>query len=245
MEFRVDLHSHTVASDHAFSTLAEYASQAAARGLCMFATTDHGPALEDSPHPWHFANLRIVPRVMEGVAILRGAEANINDDGSIDLEPWALSALDIVLAGFHHIEPRDAAANTWEFKQAMSSGCVDIITHPGNLRYPIDHEEFLLSARDNGVAVEINGSSSVYSRLNSHDNCVALMRLARKIGNVIALGSDAHIATYLGNFDECKRVMQEAGIGADQILNESPIKVLDFLSGRGHTGLDDLYRHVS
>ena len=63
MQFPVDLHTHTVASYHAYSTIVEYVHQAKLCGIKMFATTDHGPSLEDAPHVWHFGNLKVVPRI--------------------------------------------------------------------------------------------------------------------------------------------------------------------------------------
>ncbi|MCQ1922182.1 DUF1097 family protein, partial [Escherichia coli] len=41
-------------------------------GIKLFAITDHGPDMEDAPHHWHFINMRIWPRVVDGVGILRG-----------------------------------------------------------------------------------------------------------------------------------------------------------------------------
>ena len=52
----------------------------------MFATTDHGPSLEDAPHVWHFGNLKVVPRICEGIAVLRGIESNIMPGGTIDID---------------------------------------------------------------------------------------------------------------------------------------------------------------
>lgn len=49
--YSVDLHMHTVASTHAYSTLHDYIAQAVARGLRLFAITDHGPEMADAPHP--------------------------------------------------------------------------------------------------------------------------------------------------------------------------------------------------
>lgn len=54
MQFPIDLHTHTVASYHAYSTIVEYVHQAKLCGIKMFATTDHGPSLEDAPHVWSF-----------------------------------------------------------------------------------------------------------------------------------------------------------------------------------------------
>ncbi len=40
--YPVDLHMHTVASTHAYSTLHDYVAQAKLNGLKLFAITDHG-----------------------------------------------------------------------------------------------------------------------------------------------------------------------------------------------------------
>ena len=57
--YPVDLHMHTVASTHAYSTLSDYIAQAKQKGIKLFAITDHGPDMEDAPHHWHFINMRI------------------------------------------------------------------------------------------------------------------------------------------------------------------------------------------
>jgi putative hydrolase len=41
--FPVDLHMHTVASTHAYSTLHDYIDEAQQKGIKLFAITDHGP----------------------------------------------------------------------------------------------------------------------------------------------------------------------------------------------------------
>ena len=85
MKYQVDTHTHTVASTHAYSTIHDYLPIARAKGIKLFATTDHGPDMADAPHFWHFVNLHVLPRVVDGVGILRGIEANIkNIDGEID-----------------------------------------------------------------------------------------------------------------------------------------------------------------
>ena len=41
--YPVDLHMHTVASTHAYSTLHDYIAEAKRKGIKLFAITDHGP----------------------------------------------------------------------------------------------------------------------------------------------------------------------------------------------------------
>lgn len=61
--YPVDLHMHTVASTHAYSTLHDYIAEAKRKGIKLFAITDHGPDMADAPHYWHFVNMRIWPRL--------------------------------------------------------------------------------------------------------------------------------------------------------------------------------------
>lgn len=242
MRFLVDLHTHTVASDHAYSTINDYVMQADKNGIAMFATTDHGPDLEDAPHPWHFGNLRVIPHIVDKIAVLRGIEANVRADGSIDLADHYLSRLDIVLAGFHpNLAPSTEEEHTRLIKKVIESGKVDIITHLGNPQYPIKIREVLECAKANNVAIELNSSSGVNTRKGSHDNCVQVARMAKEIGNTLALGSDAHVCYFLGNFKEAEKVIEEAALSYDQIINTSPIKVLDFLESRGHARIESMH----
>ncbi|MGN1280929.1 MAG: phosphatase [Succinivibrio sp.] len=241
MRFPVDLHTHTLASAHAYSTIVEYVSQAAKCGIRMFATTDHGPAVGDGPHPWHFGNLKVVPRICDNIAVLRGIEANIMEDGSIDLEERYAKRLDIILAGFHpNITPSTEDEHTKIYLELIRNGYADVITHPGNPNYPCDYEQVLLAAKEYNVAVEINASSDVHTRFGSHENCLRIAKLAAKIGNTISLGSDAHISYYLGQFEGLSELISQSGIKESQIINTSALKVLDFLESRGRSPIPQI-----
>lgn len=241
--FPVDLHTHTIASDHAYSTLEECIARAPRNGLVMFACTDHGMAIKDSPYRGHFTNMGVIPRICDGnVAVLRGIEANIMDDGSLDIDEQVASRLDIVLAGFHpNLPPSDdVKANTRRLLKVIRSGLADVISHPGVAAYPSDYEAVAECARECGVALEINSSSSINTRLGSHGNCVRIARICKDLGNIVSLGSDAHISYFMGNFEESERVIAEAGLPDSQIINTNPLKVLDFLEGRGHLRIAEM-----
>lgn len=133
--YPVDLHMHTVASTHAYSTLSDYIAEAKRKGIKLFAITDHGPDMEDAPHHWHFINMRIWPRLVDGVGILRGIEANIkNINGEIDCSGKMFDSLDLIIAGFHEpvFAPHDKETNTQAMIATIASGKVHIISHPGN-----------------------------------------------------------------------------------------------------------------
>ena len=161
--------------------------------------------------------------------------------GGLDIEDSILSGLDIVLAGFHpNYMPTTREEHTRLMLDVIASGKVDVIAHPGNPNYPIDLETVLTAAKEHQVAIEINSSSSVNTRMGSHDNCVKVAKLAKKIGNIISLGTDAHFVTYMANFTESLQVLKEADMGYDQVINTSPAKVLDFLESRGHAPIKSL-----
>jgi len=234
--YPVDLHMHTVASTHAYSTLHDYIAEAKRKGIRLFAITDHGPDMADAPHYWHFVNMRIWPRLVDGVGILRGIEANIkNREGEIDCTGPMLSSLDLIIAGFHEpvLPPSDKETHTQAMIATMASGYVHIISHPGNPKFPVDIPAIAAAAAKYNVALEINNSSFIHSRKGSEANCRAIAAAVRDAGGWVALGSDSHTAFTLGDFSECRNVLDEVGFPEDRILNVSPRRLLNFLEARG------------
>jgi len=243
MRFPVDPHTHTVASSHAYSTISEYVAVARKRGVRLFASTDHGPAMPGAPHPWHFGNLKVVPRLLDGVGILRGIEANIIDTaGRIDLPEDISVPLDLVLASLHEpcFPPATSEEHTRALVSAIRGGRVDVVGHPGNPAYPIDVEAVVRAAAEHGVALEINNSSFSTSRKGSGPNCLAVARAALELGAFLVMGSDAHFSSALGEFSESLSLLEEAGFPAERTLNASPGALLDFLERRGHPAIPEL-----
>ncbi|NUU65371.1 phosphatase [Enterobacteriaceae bacterium BIT-l23] len=241
--YPVDLHMHTVASTHAYSTLHDYIATAQSRGIKLFAITDHGPDMADAPHYWHFMNMRIWPRVVDGVGILRGIEANIkNTDGEIDCTGPMLDALDLIVAGFHEpvFPPRDKESHTQAMIAAMAAGEVHIISHPGNPKFPVDIPAIAQAAAKYQVALELNNSSFTHSRKGSAPNCRAIAEAVRDAGGWLALGSDSHTAFTLGDFTECRKILHEVNFPEERILNVSPRRLLDFLESRGRAPIPEL-----
>lgn len=236
MHYPVDTHSHTIASTHAYSTIQECITQAKKNGIVLFATTDHGPDMTDAPHAWHFINLRVIPRIVDGIGILRGIEANIKDEfGDIDCNDKMLNELDIILAGFHEqvFYPKDRETNTRAMINTMKNGLVHIITHPGNPKYPVDIEAIAEAAAKYQVALEINNSSFIHSRVGSDVNCKAIAQAVKDAGGFVSLGSDAHVAFAIGNFEKSLEILASVDFPEDRILNRSPRALLDFLEMRG------------
>ena len=83
------------------------------------------------------------------------------------------------------------------------------------------------------VALEINNSSFLHSRLGSYDNCLTIATAVRDAGGWVSLGSDSHYAGYLGNFDKSLALLEAVDFPPERILNQSPRVLLDFLESRG------------
>ena len=85
MKLLFDLHTHTEASGHAFSTLKENIEEAAAKGLKAMGTSDHYSAMPGSAQPIYFTNFKAIKEKILGVRIFTGMEANIIDlEGKLD-----------------------------------------------------------------------------------------------------------------------------------------------------------------
>lgn len=234
MKIIADMHTHTLASGHAYSTINELAHAAAEVRLQAIALTDHGPGLPGGPHRFHFAAMRFVPRYIAGVRIFRGIEANILDhEGTLDLEQPVLEELDFVMAGFHEdvgICGQDIDRNTRTVLAAMENPQVRCISHPGNPVFPLHYEEVVMGALATNTALEINNSSlQAISRKGSVGNCTEIARLCARIGAPVIIGSDAHIAQGVGAFEESLKLVAETGIPEGQIINASMQRLLDFL----------------
>lgn len=235
-----DLHVHTVASGHAYSTIKENVEVAREKQLELIAITDHGPAMPNGPHLYHFSNMQILPAAIDGVRVLRGIEANIIDAvGSIDISDRYLKYLDIVLAGFHRdcLAPASAEDNTRTLIGAIASGRVDIVVHPGNPVFPIDPVRVAAAAVSHGVLLEINNASlGGVVRRGSRNNCLPLAQAVAKAGGRVALGSDSHYCADVGELDRALALAKSAGLGPDRIINTSLAALNEFLVARGRRG---------
>lgn len=245
MHPEVDSHTHTVASGHAYSTLAENVSAAALRGIKLLAITDHGPAMPGAPHFWFFLNMRVIPRIMNGVGILRGVEANImNQKGELDIPPEVQQQMDIVLGSLHEplFTPKSKTIHTDTVIKAMASGNIDVFAHGGNPSFPLDYSAVAKAATEYKVLIEINNSSFTTSRQGSEKNCAQLARAVAEHGGMLTFGTDAHIANLVGIFNECQELVRSVNFPEERIINYRGRDFLDCLNEKNRQrDLTELY----
>ena len=70
MNYLSDLHTHTIVSGHAYTTLMENIDYCKKNGIKILGTSEHAPSMPGAPHYWYFGNLKILPRVINDVIIL-------------------------------------------------------------------------------------------------------------------------------------------------------------------------------
>lgn len=234
MKLVADLHTHTIASGHGFSTLEEMAKAAGDKGIKILGFTEHGPRLPGGPHLYFFYNLRVVPEEMYGVRILKGVESNIVDqEGNLDLPKELLYPLDIVWAGFHLYQNPlwSKLENTKALINTLYNPLVDGIVHPGNTEFPIEIEPVLQAAKETGKVMEIN-NSSLWSRQGCEENCLQIATLAKKLGVMLMVNSDAHISFDIGRHDRVLTLMEKAGLKEEDVLNTSVKRIEEFIMRR-------------
>lgn len=232
MNFILDTHIHTVSSGHAYSTIHDYILEAKEKGLELIGITDHAPKMPGGPHLFHFGNMRVFPKTIDGIEVLRGAEVNILDEhGTIDMPNNYLEKLDIVIASLHDvvIDPMTQEKNTRAFINVMKNKYIDVIGHPGNPVFSIDKDLFVKSAKKHNVLIEINNSSFKGSRIGSKEHCIEILRLAKKYNAKVIAGTDSHISYDVGNFDAIKPFFKEIDFPQELIMNTSVSKLKNYL----------------
>lgn len=230
MKYVVDTHTHTIASGHAYNTLAEMAAAGKAAGLQAMAVTEHAPGIPGTCNEFYFSNFKAIDRNIYGLELLMGCETNILDyNGTISLSERRLEDLDICLASIHTLcyTVGSKAENTRAYCKAMENPYVDIIGHPDDGRIPVDYEELVRCARDTGKLLELNDSSlhPLGGRTNGVENMKIMLPLCERYGVSISLGSDAHFFDQVGRFTRIQEVMDAVKFPEELIVNTSVEKL--------------------
>lgn len=226
MNYEVDIHTHTISSGHAYSSLQENVQAAKERGLKLMAMTDHAPKMPGGAHLFHFYNLRILPPVIDGVRVLKGAEVNIMDyEGNIDLDEEALRDLELVVASLHPpcIKFGSEADHTRALVKVMENPLVHVIGHPGDVRFNFDVKEVVAASRDTGTLLEINNSSLKPTSFRPGGD-IFIRRIfeeCRKHDLPVVMGSDAHFSPAVGDFTEASALLEKIDYPRELILNRS------------------------
>jgi putative hydrolase len=236
MNIRIDTHTHTLASGHAYSTITQMIESAKKKGLKMLAITEHGPSMPGSCHEFYFANGRVVARDYNGLTLLFGVELNImNINGQVDLKSKTLLEMDIVIASVHanlFEEKRTRDNCTAAYVNAMKNPAIHIIGHPDDSRCLPDYEILVKMAKETNTLLEINNSSlePTSFRLDSRENIITMLELCKKYKVKVTTGSDAHIDGHVGKFDKVLEVFKYCNFPEELVVTTDVDKIIPYLN---------------
>lgn len=224
MKISLDVHTHTVASGHAFSTIQEMAHAAAEKGLSLLGITEHAPGIPGTCAPIYFRNLHVVPRQMYGIELLLGAEINILDyEGNIDMDDKMMSILDLRIAGIHSLCYKHGTReqNTAGLIKAIRNSFINIISHPGDGTAELEFLPAVIAAKESHTLLEINNSSlkPIRHKETARSNNLEILRLCKRFEVPVILGSDAHISFDIANYDFLLPLLQETEFPESLIMN--------------------------
>ena len=216
---RGEMHCHSTWSADGKNTLEEMALTAKSRGYRFLCITDHSHYLRDGRLEAQSKEIDKVQKKLGRFKLLKGVEANIRADGSVDVDDEVLADRDWVMASIHSGFDKDL---TERVLAAMDNPNVDCIGHLTgrklNRREPadVDLERVVERALETGTFLEINAQPD---RLDLRD---AHARLAGEAGVKIVISSDSHEIPALSNLEFGVAQARRAWLGPDQILNTRP-----------------------
>ena len=235
MQIKIDTHSHTIMSGHAYSTLREMMMAAAKKGLQALAITEHGPVMPGTCDVFYFHNVEVIPREFCGVELLMGVELNItNERGRVDLSESVCRKLDLVIASIHPFcfdGENETSVITNAYVAAMEKSYIHIIGHPDDSRSLPDYEILVKAAKRTNTLLEVNNSSlSPYCyRMGVRENMLTMLDLCKQYDVFVTTGSDAHVDSDVGDFERIKEIFGYCDFPQDLVVTKSYESLKSFL----------------
>lgn len=241
-----DLHTHTLASTHAYSTVGEMVQSAADKGLFALAITDHAKNMPGSPGPWYFRCLHELPLHYKGVVTLAGIEANVMDfEGTLDVEAADVPRMNWIVASIHHLGQRgledpDIEKSTHLWMQVAKNPAVNVIGHSGDPMYAYDYDKVIPFFGEHHKLVEIN-NHTFENRKQNVENCKKIALACKKHGVPLVVNSDAHFETQVASFDHALKMLEEIDFPEELIINASVDRLQAYFEA--HTNLYQNRKH--
>jgi DNA polymerase (family 10) len=236
-DIRGDLHCHTRASD-GHDTLEDMAAAATKRGYRYIAINDHSAhvtiahGLDEKRLRKQLEAIDALNAKLRGLTLLKSAEVDILEDGSLDYPDHVLKELDFAVCAVHYQFGLPERRQTRRVLRAMDNRHCTILAHPtGRLiderpPYAIDLEQIIVGAKERGCVLELNAHPD---RLDLNDEAC---RLAKDVGAKLAISTDSHRT---GDLDFMRFGIDQARRGwltADDVVNTRDLASLRALLKR-------------
>ena len=193
------------------------ARTAKSRGYAFLCITDHSHYLRDGRLAAQWEEIEALnARLGRGFKVLRGIEANIRADGSLDVEDETLAELDWVVASLHTSFDRSPTERVLGVMENPHVDCIGHLTGRRLLKRAgaeLDVERVIERAAETGTALEINSQPDRLDMRDTH------ARLAGEAGVLIPVTTDAHSVGALAYAELGIAQARRAWLTKEQILN--------------------------
>jgi DNA polymerase (family 10) len=232
-DIKGDLHVHSD-WDGGENSIQELAAAAKAMGYQYLGIADHTKflriehGLDEKKIKKRNEEIDKLNTKLTDFKVLKGVEANILKDGSIDIKDETLEKLDFVIAGVHSNFKMSKDEMTERIIKAMRNPNVDIVSHPtGRIlkkrdEYQIDFDKILQVAKETGTVLEI---SAWPERLDLNDQNI---RRAKEAGVKMVINTDSHHEVHLKIIEFGIAQARRGWAEKKDIINCLPVK--EFLS---------------
>lgn len=238
-DIKADFHTHTVASQHAYSTLKENIDAAKSLGMKYIGVTEHfigvGDTLQISNEIARINCLEERTKRLKGFRAIGGVELNLGQQNEL-IE--SIKGVNLRLGGMHEwywsVKHQDIEALKRTVKDYIDRGYINVIAHPernihvlANGKYGTEltpavkeYYQWLVEyTKKHRVFIEFNEYSAEHDVGGSRKRMEYLIKLARDNSNPITLGSDAHFYTEVGVFPVVTKLLNKVGYPQELILN--------------------------
>ncbi len=239
-EYQADMHTHTIASGHAYNTIQEMVDTARNRGIKLYGITDHAVTMPGTCGTEYFQNLKNVSRdFYDDIEVCLGVELNILDyGGNVDMSVENLQEMDITIASIHNTIGYTSGTieqNTSAIIGAMKNPLINIIGHPDDGRVPVDYEAIVKASKEYGTLLELNDNSiSSGFRLNARENDRKMLEYCKEYSVPVVIGSDAHAVKTVARHDSALSLIEETGFDYELVLNFFPDRLRKYLNKYRH-----------
>lgn len=227
----LDIHVHSVASGHAFSTLNEIVTTAINRKMKVIGISDHGPSMIGAPRESYFTMTRDINTFSKDIIVLFGCEANILDiSGKIDLSVKTIEQLNFVIAGLHKLTPyeyNDCLSNTKALIACMEKNRIFALAHPINGIFKIEIRPVVEAAKYYNIALEINDRELARCSNDTYINYIKFIDQCVKYEVPLIVGSDSHTLQTVGVFSQIVKIKDALDISSVYTYNDH---IQDFLN---------------
>jgi DNA polymerase (family 10) len=231
------VHSHSTWSDGR-NSLEDMAKAAKELGFSYLTVTEHSAAAsyargltaERLREQWD--EIDRLNGQLQGIRLLKGIEADILEDGRLDLPQQVMSSLEVVIASVHVRHGMDEAQMTERVLRALDQPHTQILGHPTG-RLLLSRDPFLMDmdavftrAAERGVAIEVNGNPQRLDLKAEH------VQRALELGVRLVVSVDAHCVEDLSNIAYAVATARKGWAQAKNVLNTRA--ATEFLSALRH-----------